>query len=160
MLFFLAFIYICCAVVSPLRNIAKETAWQKWDIFPEATVIFSKLSKHQPTIEDDDMKIIERLWSWCMTNCALQMVWMKPGWNCLSESTDHNILWCYPSNQTNSDSYNIPARLCVGSGEEILCQPEEANPAAWGLEKIGKEWKVFWTTNSPIVYNKDLWTAH
>ncbi len=49
-----------CDVVSAFRNKGKKTAWQTWDIFPEATSVFSKLSKYPPTIEDADMKILER----------------------------------------------------------------------------------------------------
>ena len=48
-----------CDVVSAFRNKGK-TAWQTRDIFPEATPVFSKLSQHPPTIEDDDMKILEK----------------------------------------------------------------------------------------------------
>ena len=58
MLFFHAF--TGCDVVSAFRNKGKKTAWQTWDIFPEATPVFFKLSHHPSTIEDDDMKILEK----------------------------------------------------------------------------------------------------
>ena len=48
MLFFHAF--TGCDVVSAFRNKGKKTAWQTWNIFPEATSVFSKLSKY-PSLE-------------------------------------------------------------------------------------------------------------
>ena len=47
-------------VVSAFGNKGKKNAWQTWDIFPEVTPVFSKLSQHPPTTEDDDMKILEK----------------------------------------------------------------------------------------------------
>ena len=47
-------------MVSAFRNKGKKTAWKTWNIFPEATPVFSRLSQHPPTIEDDDMKILEK----------------------------------------------------------------------------------------------------
>lgn len=58
MLFFHTF--TGCDIVSAFRNKGKKTAWQTWDIFPEATSVFSELSKYPPTFEDDDMKILEK----------------------------------------------------------------------------------------------------
>ena len=58
MLFFHAF--TGCDVVSAFRNKGKKTTWQTWNIFPEATSVFSKLSKYPTTIKDSDMKILER----------------------------------------------------------------------------------------------------
>ena len=34
--------------------------------------------------------------------------------------------------------------------QAILCQPEAESPADWGWEKVGEEWKVFWTAISTI----------
>ena len=45
--------------------------------------------------------------------------------------------------------------------QAILSQPKAVNPADWRWEKIGKEWKVLWTTNSPSekVVNSSLSVA-
>lgn len=38
---------------------------------------------------------------------------------------------------------------CVGT-QATQCQPEAESPADWGWQKVGEEWHVLWTANSPI----------
>ena len=38
------------------------------------------------------------------------------------------------------------------------CQPEAEDPADWGWQKVGEEWLVFWTANSPIAKTCDQLT--
>ena len=56
-LFFHAF--TGCDTVSAFHNKGKKTAWQTWDIFPEASLIFSKLSQYPPVLTDSDLEILE-----------------------------------------------------------------------------------------------------
>ena len=49
-----------CDTVSAFRNKGKKTAWQTWDIFPEASLIFSKLSQYPPVLTDSDLEILEQ----------------------------------------------------------------------------------------------------
>ena len=58
MLFFHAF--TGCDVASAFRNKEKKTAWHTWDIFPEASPVFSKLSQYPLTVEQSGMDILER----------------------------------------------------------------------------------------------------
>ena len=46
--------------VSAFRNKGKKTAWQTWDVFPEASPIFAKLSQYPPILDDGDLEILER----------------------------------------------------------------------------------------------------
>lgn len=54
MLFFYAF--TGCDLVSALGNKEKKTVWQTWNIFPEVTPVYSKVSKYLPTINDNIKK--------------------------------------------------------------------------------------------------------
>ena len=49
-----------CDTVSAFRNKGKKTAWPTWDIFPEASLIFSKLSQYPPVLTDSDLEILEQ----------------------------------------------------------------------------------------------------
>ena len=49
-----------CEIVSAFRNKGKKTAWQTWDVCPEASPVFSKLSQYPLTVEDGDLEILER----------------------------------------------------------------------------------------------------
>ena len=57
-LFFHAF--TGCDTVSSFRNKGKKTAWQTWDICPEASPVFSKLSQYPLTVEDGDLEMLEK----------------------------------------------------------------------------------------------------
>ena len=148
MLFFHAF--AGCDVVSAFRNKGEKTAWQTWDIFPEATPVFSKQSQHPPTIEDDDMKILEKF--------VVLMYDRSSTVNGVDEARLDLFARkqrpyeaipptrAAPIQHTKLAAYQA---ACVWS-QSILCQTETDNPADWGWEKIDEKWKVVWTTNSPI----------
>ena len=57
-LFFHAF--TGCDTVSAFHNKGKKTAWQTWDVFPEASPIFAKLSQYPSILDDVDLEILER----------------------------------------------------------------------------------------------------
>ena len=49
-----------CETASAFRNKSKKTAWQTWEICPEASPIFSKLSRYPPILNDGDLEIFEK----------------------------------------------------------------------------------------------------
>ena len=58
-LFFHAF--TGCDVVSSFRGKGKKSAWQTWNVCnDDVSKIFKKLSKYPPTVEDEDIKIVEK----------------------------------------------------------------------------------------------------
>ena len=58
MLFFHAF--TGCDVVSYFWGKGKLTAWPTWDVYPEVSSLFRKLSKYSPTITDGVLDILEK----------------------------------------------------------------------------------------------------
>ena len=99
MLFFHAF--TDCDVVSAFRNKRKKTASQTWDIFSEATPIFSKQNQHPPTVEDDDMKILEKSVVLMYDRSSTADGVDEARLDLLQESKDHMN---HPSKQSSSDS--------------------------------------------------------
>ena len=49
-----------CDVVSAFRGKGKRAAWQTWDVYPEASEVFAKLSMYPPVIGDEEKKVLER----------------------------------------------------------------------------------------------------
>ena len=51
----ITFFHACtgCDVVSAFLGKGKSTAWQKWDVYLEATVVFANLSTYPPVIGDE-----------------------------------------------------------------------------------------------------------
>ena len=58
MLFFHAF--TGCDVVSAFRGKGKTAAWQTWNVYPEVSPVFTKLSKHPSIIGDEEQKVLEQ----------------------------------------------------------------------------------------------------
>ena len=46
-------------VVSTFRGKRKKTAWQTWDVCPDVTDVFSKLSRYPPVISEHDQNLLE-----------------------------------------------------------------------------------------------------
>ena len=46
--------------VSAFRGKGKSTALQKWDVYPEATIVFANLSTYPPVLGDEEKKVLER----------------------------------------------------------------------------------------------------
>jgi hypothetical protein len=58
LLFFHAF--TGCDVVSAFRGKGKRSAWQTWNVCPEASTVYRKLSQYLPVIGEDDQSILEK----------------------------------------------------------------------------------------------------
>ena len=57
-LFFHAF--TGCDVVSTFRGKGKIADWQTWNVYPEASPLFTKLSIHPSVIGDEEQKVLEK----------------------------------------------------------------------------------------------------
>ena len=137
-------------MVSAFKNKGKKTAWQTWGIFPETTPVFSKLSQHPPAIEDDGMKILEKfvVLMYDRSSTADGVDEVRQDLFAKKQRPYEAI----PPTRAALIQHTKHAAYQAGFvwAQAILRQPEAENPADWGWEKIGKEWKVIWTTNSPI----------
>ena len=49
-----------CDVVSAFRGKGKKSAWQTWDMCAEASDVFARLSHYPPTVNDNEMDILEK----------------------------------------------------------------------------------------------------
>jgi len=47
-------------VVSAFRGKGKKSAWQIWDVCPEASDVFTKLSCYPTDVEEDDTVMLEK----------------------------------------------------------------------------------------------------
>ena len=56
MLFFHSF--TGCDIVSSFRGKGKKTTWQTWDVCPEASEVFCKLSCYPTAVENSDTKLL------------------------------------------------------------------------------------------------------
>ena len=147
-LFFHAF--TGCDVTSGFRGKGKRTAWQTWDVFPEASEVFQNLSQSQPIMTDSDLKILERF---------VVIMYDK---SCSAESVDDARMELFARKQRAYQS--IPptkAALiqhikrasyqagCIWS-QSTIRQPEPQSPSDWGWTHNGDSWQVFGTTLPPI----------
>ena len=57
-LFFHAFTH--CDTVSAFHGKGKKSSWQTWDVCPEASDVFSKLSCYPTDVEEDDTVMLEK----------------------------------------------------------------------------------------------------
>ena len=148
MLFFHAF--TDCDTVSAVRNKGKKTAWQTWDICPEASPVFSKLSQYPLTVEDGDLEMPEKFvilmydrssTAATVGEARLDMFARKQRPYEAIPPTRAALL-----QHTRRAAYQAG---CVWA-QATQCQPEIENPANWGWQLLGEEWQIFWTANSPI----------
>lgn len=147
-LFFHAF--TGCDVVSAFRGKGKKTAWQTWDVCPEATEVFTKLSQYPPTVGDDDLETLEKF-----------VVTMYDR-SSTAAGVDDARLDMFARKQRPYEAIP-PTRAallqhvkraayqagCIWS-LSTLRQPEIQSPADWGWTKKGDLWQVFWTALPPI----------
>ena len=53
-------VFTGCDVVSAFHGKGKRIAWQTWDVYPEASEVFAKLSMYQPVFWDEEKNVLER----------------------------------------------------------------------------------------------------
>ena len=52
--------FTSCDVVSAFRGKGNKSAWQTWDMCAEASGVFARLSQYPPTVNDNEMDILEK----------------------------------------------------------------------------------------------------
>ena len=137
-----------CDVVSAFRGKGKKSAWQTWDVCDEASDIFAKLSKYPPTVEDCDMKILEKF---VVTMYDRSSIATGVDAACLLESRElmkpfHRLGQLFLS---MSNVLPTSEAGCIWS-QSTVCQPETQSPADWGWTRQGDVWQILWTSNLPI----------
>lgn len=148
LLFFHAF--TGCDFVSGFRGKGKKSAWQTWNVCPEVTDVFTKLSQYPPTVDDDDLETLEKF-----------VVTMYDR-SSTATGVDDSRLDMFARKQRPYEA--IPptqAALlqhvkraayvagCIWS-QSTLRQPETQSPADWGWTKKDDLWQVLWTNLPPI----------
>jgi hypothetical protein len=121
MLFFHAF--TGCDVVSAFRGKAKKSEWQTWGVCPEASAVFTKLSQYPPTVEDSDIKVLEK--------CVVTMYDRSSP----TTTIDDTRLDMFTRKQRPYEA--IPPTQAALLQQTIwsqstLSQPETPSPADWG----------------------------
>jgi len=139
-----------CDVVSAFRGKGKKTAWQTWDVCPEASGVFRKLGQYPPTVEDEDRGILEKF-----------IITMYDR-SSTAGGIDEARLDMFARKQRSYEAIP-PTRAaliehakraayqagCIW-GQATVCQMETQNPGDWGWKKQDDMWQIFWTTLSPI----------
>ncbi|RXN31429.1 hypothetical protein ROHU_004760 [Labeo rohita] len=148
MLFFHAF--TGCDVVSAFRGKSKKSAWQAWEVCPEVSPVFKKLSQYPPIIEDADLKILEKF---------VITMYDKQSTTC---KVDEARLDLFARKQRSYDAIPPTSASLVQHvkrsafqaaciwGQATVCKMQTESPANWGWQKDGQIWQVLWTTLPPI----------
>lgn len=148
LLFFHAF--SGCDVVSAFKGKGKKFAWDTWNVFDQATAVFSKLSQHPPVIQDTDMQTLEK-YVVTMYDKSSDIVRV----NELRLDLFARKQRAYESIPPTQDALLQHAKRaafeagCVWS-QATVCRPQYLNPCDWGWTKFDEGWKVRWTTLQPI----------
>ena len=139
-----------CDTVSAFRNKGKKTAWQTWDICPEAFPVFSQLSQYPLTVEDGDLEMLEKFGILMYDRSST------------AATVDEARLDMFARKQrpyeaippTRAALLQHTRRAACQAGcvwaQATQCQPEIENPANWGWQLLAEEWQIYWTANSPI----------
>ena len=147
-LFFHAF--TGCDTVSAFRNKGKNTAWQTWDICPEASPVFSKLSQYPLTVEDGDLEMLENFVIWMYDRSST--IAIVDGARLDMFARKQRPYEAIPP--TRAALLQHTGRTAYQAGcawaQATQCQPEIENPVNWGWQSLGEEWQIYWTANSPI----------
>ena len=135
-----------CDVVSAFSGKGKKSAWQTWDMCAEAYDVFARLSQYPPTVNDNEMDILEKIvviiydmssTATGVNNARLDMFARKQRPYQAIPPTRSALL-----QHVNRAAYQAG---CVWS-QSTLRQPETQ-----GWAKNGDMGSVVWTTLPPIV---------
>ena len=151
-LFFHAF--TGCDVVSSFRGKGKKSAWQTWNVCnDDVSKIFKKLSKYPPTVEDEDIKIVEKFIvtlydrssnAVCVNDARLELFARKQR-SYQSIPPTRAALVQHLKRATYQAS-------CIWS-QALVCQPETQSPGDWGWILENDVWKTHWSTLPAIATN-------
>ena len=148
MLFFHAF--TGCDVVSAFRLKGKKSAWLTWDVCPEASDVFAKLSHYPPMVEDDDLEILEKfvvtMYDRSSTAAGVDAARLE------LFARKQRPYEAIPPTQAALLQHAKRAAYQAGCiwSQSTVRQPETPTPADWGWKQQGNLWQVCWTTLPPI----------
>ena len=139
-----------CDVVSAFRGKGKKSAWQTWDVCDEASDIFAKLRKYPPTVEDCDMKILEKfvvtMYDRSSTATGVDAARLDMF---ARKQRAYEAIPLTRAALLEHDKRAAYEAGCIWS-QSTVCQPETESPADWGWTRQGDVWQIFWTSNLPI----------
>ena len=139
-----------CDVASAFRGKGKKAAWQTWNVYPEASPVFTKLSMHPPVIDDEEQNVLEKF-----------VITMYDR-SCHATDIDAVRLDMFARKQRSYDTIP-PSRAalfqhtkraayqagCIWS-QSTLRQMELESPSQWGWQQQDNSWQILWTTLPPI----------
>lgn len=139
-----------CDVVSAFRGKGKKTAWQTWNVCPDVTSVFSKLSKYPSEMSEVDQDILE-----------MYVIALYDKSSPTSNINDAR-LDLFARKQRSYDS--IPptrgalvehikrATYMAGCiwGQSVSCNMSIVSPGGFGWIKKGDTWQIVWTKVAPI----------
>ena len=147
-LFFHAF--TGCDAVSAFRGKGKKSAWQTWDVCPEVSGVFGKLSCYPAAVHNDDIKVLEKF--------VVAMYDRSSS----AEAVNDARLEMFARKQRPYDAIP-PTRAALVQhikravyqaasiwSQALVCQPTVESPADWGWKKDGDIWTIFWTSLQPV----------
>ena len=155
-LFFHAF--TGCDIVSAFRGKGKRSAWQTWDVFPDTSEVFRKLSSHPTKVEKEDIKILEKF------------VVVMYDRSSSTENVDDARLELFAKKQRSYEA--IPPThaalaqhtrraayqaACIWS-RALECNVGEESPGEWGWKQEGDYWSVLWSTLPPVAQSCQQFT--
>lgn len=139
-----------CDIVSAFRGKGKKTAWQTWNVCPEVTSVFAKLSKYPPVINDSDQDILE-MYVIAMYDKS------SPTANINNARLDlfarkQRSYESIPPTRGALIEHTRRAAYQAGCiwGQSIISNMETECPGEWGWNKMGDIWQIVWTKLAPI----------
>ena len=115
--------------MSAFHHKAKKTAFQIWNVFPEVSDVFTKLSKYPPVITSDGREVIEQFVITDIDAVRLDMFARK------QRSYDSPTRAAL-TEHTKCATYQAG---CIWS-QATLCHMEIDSPGEWGWKKQGNTW--------------------
>ena len=134
-----------CDTVSAFRGKGKKSAWQTWDVCPEVSDVFSKLSRFPTQIDEEDTKTLEKF--------VVHMYDRSSSTECVDEAR----LELFSRKQRSYEAIP-PTRAalvqhirraayqsgCIWS-QALECQLKEESPAKWGWKQEENYWEILWS---------------
>lgn len=139
-----------CDTVSAFLSKGKKSCWRTWDVYPEATETFTRLSSPIDNVTDVDMRVIEEF-----------VVIMYDR----SSSTDRVDEARFDLFARRQKPYNSipPSRAALVQhvkrsvlqaghtwGQSLNREMQLPSPESWGWHKEETVWVPYWTSLSPI----------
>ena len=131
------------AFVSAFHGKGKKSAWPTWNVCPEASTVFRKLSQYPPVIGEDDQSILEKF-----------VVAMHDK-SSATNSIDAARLELLARKQRSYDSI-LPTQVALIQhikraayqagctwGQATICLMEINSPEDWGWKKQDDMWQIF-----------------